>query len=496
MALGLCLVAALRVCIWSAAFPFFNNVDEQTHFDLVLKYSRGHVPRQLEPMSKETAHFVALYGSSEYTKSARDFPNGVFPPPRWRWTDAERADLLARMDAAPLPINPESSQAPLYYAAASLWMRLGRGLGMHGGFLLYWIRFLNIALFAALVWLGYVVARAVYPDVIFARLGVPLLLAVLPQDAFFSIQSDVLSPLCFGLAVWGLVRWFGPGVPRTRLGILIGLALAAVGLTKISNLPLLVVAVAALLIHAWRSARPGWFRAARPAVAGLALSAGLPLAGFVTWNINRFGDVTASAAKIRSLGWTRKPPAEWFHHPMFSPHGLWFFWSQLLARFWRGEFVWGSRPLASPVADAFYWISPLAFLAAAILGLARNSAPSGEGPSPATVRRQALRLSLACFLACVGYLAFLSILFDFGGCAYPSRAVPFFTSGRLMSGALIPFFLLYVEGLGRVTARLRLERFRWWILAGIALFVLGAQIAVDRVAFSSPYNLYHLLGAR
>ena len=43
--LALCVVGAARVFLFSAAFPFFNNVDESPHFDLVHKYSRGHVPK-------------------------------------------------------------------------------------------------------------------------------------------------------------------------------------------------------------------------------------------------------------------------------------------------------------------------------------------------------------------------------------------------------------------------------------------------------------------
>jgi len=42
-----CAIAAVRVFTLSAAFPFFNNVDEQAHVDLVMKYARGHVPRDL-----------------------------------------------------------------------------------------------------------------------------------------------------------------------------------------------------------------------------------------------------------------------------------------------------------------------------------------------------------------------------------------------------------------------------------------------------------------
>ncbi len=42
----LCAIAALRVFTFCAAFPFFNNVDEQAHVDLVMKYARGDVPRE------------------------------------------------------------------------------------------------------------------------------------------------------------------------------------------------------------------------------------------------------------------------------------------------------------------------------------------------------------------------------------------------------------------------------------------------------------------
>ena len=45
----LCLLAAVHVFIFSAAFPFFNIVDEQVHFDLAVRYSQGNLPRSLTP---------------------------------------------------------------------------------------------------------------------------------------------------------------------------------------------------------------------------------------------------------------------------------------------------------------------------------------------------------------------------------------------------------------------------------------------------------------
>ena len=58
--------AAVHVFIFSAAFPFFNNVDEQIHFDLAVKYSQGHVPRALERVSAEATPYVVIYGTREF----------------------------------------------------------------------------------------------------------------------------------------------------------------------------------------------------------------------------------------------------------------------------------------------------------------------------------------------------------------------------------------------------------------------------------------------
>jgi hypothetical protein len=47
----LCAMAAARVFLFSAAFPFFNNVDERRHSDLVMKYASGHLHRGEELIS-------------------------------------------------------------------------------------------------------------------------------------------------------------------------------------------------------------------------------------------------------------------------------------------------------------------------------------------------------------------------------------------------------------------------------------------------------------
>jgi len=480
----LCLFAAIHVFIYSAAFPFFNDVDEEAHFDLVVKYSHGHLPRALEPLSNETMDYYVLYLSQEYLWPAP--PGRPFPPPMWAWPADKAAPVLAARRALWKDPNHEASQPPLYYALAGLWWDMGKLCGFHGGFLLYWLRFLNLIFVAALVWLGYVATRLVFPKERFFRVGVPAMLAFLPQTAFYSIQNDVLSPVCFGAAFILLARLNRVELPGVRLGIGTGLALAATFLTKISNLPLLIVAAVFVLIKIQRLARAGNLRAAFPALLALAACAALPMAGWLAWCKYNFGDFTGTAAKIQYLGWTYKPFAEWREHPVFTPHGFWTFISTLMATFWQGEFLWHRQPLMLPVVSAFYAVSSAVFLVLAVAGL-RPQAGMMAGS-----QRGALWLGFGSFIAAIAFLGFLSIIYDFHNCFYPSREHPYFTSGRLMLGALIPFVMLYVYGLNRALVRVKNNRVRLLALAGVILFMLISEIATDWPVFFSEYNWFHM----
>ncbi|MFZ0827224.1 MAG: DUF2142 domain-containing protein [Verrucomicrobiia bacterium] len=480
----LCLLAAVHVFVFSAAFPFFNNVDEQIHFDLAVKYSQGHLPRSLEPVSAEAVPYAVLYGSPEFVGIPANFADGRFPPPPWRQpVDGVRRTLAARTQAWDKVLNYEASQPPLYYSLAGAWWRMGKMLGFHDGPLLYWLRFLDIFLVGALVWLGYTAAQLIFPERQFLRLGVPALLAFMPQTAFYSIQNDLLSPLCFGSAFICLVKWLRTEVPDVRLGIATGLALAATFLTKISNLPLLAVSGVVLLLKIRNLAEAGKWRASSPALTALALCAGLPMMAWLAWCKHAFGDFSGTAAKIQFLGWTQKPFGEWWHHPIFTPHGLWTFLSELLASFWQGEFLWHRQPLASPVVDLIYAILSIGLVGAAVIALV--------GRSGTAAQRQALWFGLGCFLAAVVFLGFLSILYDFHDCFYPSTAHPYFKSGRLMLGALIPFLLLLVFGLDRALGR-RGKPAKFLALAGMILFMLVSEIAIDWAIFPDAYNWFHL----
>src|SRR4029077_2616896 len=158
----LCLVAAVRVFVYSAAFPFFSNIDEDLHFDLITQYSDGRLPRAFEPLKEESLSWIVPYASPEFLFTPDQFPEGKFPAPLWRQSGSNVEPELAATKAAwSNEINFESSQPPLYYIVASFWWWIGKHIGLVGIRALYWIRLLNVLLVAIVVWLGYLIARTI-----------------------------------------------------------------------------------------------------------------------------------------------------------------------------------------------------------------------------------------------------------------------------------------------------------------------------------------------
>jgi hypothetical protein len=335
---------------------------------------------------------------------------------------------------------------------------------------------------AIVVWLGYVAARVIAPERLELRVGVPLLLAFIPESVFYAMNNDVLSPLCFGVLFLCVLQWLRTNAPSFSLGALSGLAVAATCLTKLSNLPLVAVALAVIVARsiAIVSRTP---RAGLMALATLISCAAIPVGTWMLWTKFHFGDLTGSTAKISLLGWTRKSFRDWWEHPIFTPRGFWIFWSDLIANFWHGEVSWHGQPLHWRGVDGFYATSSLLLFAAAIVGLRKQAGLSA-------FQRQAIGSAILIFLAGVLFLALLSVQFDFGSCINPSREHPYFTSGRLLSGALIPFAVVYVYGVSWVCRRIN---------TGLPLIVLGlavvfmttSEILADRIVFLSEHNWFH-----
>jgi Predicted membrane protein (DUF2142) len=480
----LCFVAAVRVFIFAAAFPFFSNVDEYLHFDLVTQYSHAHLPHSFDRLTEETLGWIVLYASPEFLSAPDQFPQGKFPTPLWKQTGLDRdAEIAATKAAWSNEINFESSQPPLYYVVASVWWWIGKSIGVAGIQSLYWIRFLNVPLIAIVVWMGYLTARMIAPECPEFRIGVPLLLAFIPENVFYAMNNDVLSPPCFGALFLCLLRWLRAEAATIGLGAVTGLAAAATYFTKLSNLPLILVALLAvmakLLLIIRRTPRTGL-----AALAALVACAAIPIGSWMVWSQHQFGDPSGSTEKIMLLGWTRKPFPEWWQHPIFTPRGVWTFWSSLLASFWRGELSWHGRLLSWGPVDGFFALSSLILLGCAIVGLSRWAGLSA-------FQRQAIAIAILIFVGGIIFLALLSIPFDFGASRGPSRTHPYFTAGRLLSGALIPFAVAYVYGVVFLLRKMHRTVLRLAILAGLATFLATSEIIVNHVTFGSGHNWFH-----
>lgn len=493
LVLLLCAIAALRVFIFSAAFPFFSNIDEDLHFDLITQYSHGHIPHTFDRLKEETLNWIVPYASPEFLVPPEQFPDQKFPMPLWKqsWSQVEPVIATTRAEWSS-EINFESSQPPVYYAVAGLWWWIGKHVGLSGIESLYWIRFLNVALMAIVVWLAYVTARTLAPDRFDLQIGVPLLIAFIPQNVFYALNNDVLSPLCFGVLFLCVLRWLRADAPALFLAAVTGVAVACAYLTKLSNLPLIVIAVGIVLVRlvgiSRRTPREGII-----ALAAFILCAAVPIVGWMIWLKLEFGDFTGSAAKIAFLDWTRKPFVDWWQHPIFKPAGLWAFWSDLIARFWRGEVEWHGQKFNWQIADPLFAISSLVFFAAAVFGLRKRTGLSA-------LQRQGFAIAILTVVAGIVFLGLLSIQFDFGSCVNPSRSHPYFTSGRLLSGALIPFALSYVYGISCL-CRFGTSKFRQpqWIDTVLVFAVLGvivvfsqvSEILITRPVFASQHNWFH-----
>jgi hypothetical protein len=480
----LCFAAAVRVLLFSAASPFFSNVDEYLHFDLITQYSHGHIPRTFNRLTEEALDWIVPYASPEFLSAPNEFQNGKFPKPLWKQSGPEvEPEMAATRAAWSDQVNFEASQPPLYYALASAWWEIGKHIGFAGLQSLYWIRFLNALLLAIVVWMGYLTARTIAPEHLELRLGVPLLLAFIPQNVFYTINNDVLSPVCFGALFLLVLQWLRAEMHSVWLGVATGLAIAATYLTKLSNLPFIGVALLIVTVQLrripWRTSASGL-----ATLAALLVCATIPIGSWMVWNKVHFGDLTGSTAKISLLGWSQKPFAAWWQHPIFTPGGLWVFWSSLIASFWRGELIWHGRFLNWGFVDWFFVISSLVFLFSAMTAVASRSAFS-------TFQRQAIASAILVWLAGIFFLALLSIQFDFGESTGPTRVHPYFTAGRLLSGALIPFAVIYVSGISFLLRRAKVAVLPLLIIVAIVAVTAVSEIAVNHDMLASEHNWFH-----
>src|SRR5207244_6376198 len=91
LVLFFCLAAAFRVFIFSAGFPFFSNIDEDLHFDLITQYSHARLPRTFDLLKEESLTWIVPYASPEFLQTPDQFLDAKFMQTLWKLSGAEVA---------------------------------------------------------------------------------------------------------------------------------------------------------------------------------------------------------------------------------------------------------------------------------------------------------------------------------------------------------------------------------------------------------------------
>jgi len=482
----LCIYAGLRILLFATVFPIFNLLDEQAHFLSVRMYARGQWPgKELPSLDQESAALFSVFATGEYVASNETLKRLYPAEPLYRLSAQEMYPYVApRFNRWMNTRNLEGQSAPFYYVLAAGWYRIGEAFGMPSWELVYWVRFLNPIAYVLLLWVSYRLVRKVYPARIFLWLGVPALLAVFPQDVYFGLNREVLSAPMTAISLLLMLKVMDD---KQSQGGLLMIASVMVGLTFLVDFSNCVL-YGAFAVMLWFWARQSSTKAMRKSwmvIVAVLISLLLPGAWMLR-NYRVMGDLTASRAKIEILGWTMKSRGELFNHPLFSVQGSGYFLSTLVRSFWRGEYLWHGHPMSWPPADWFYLLSSLLMMVAFAVQL------FGHWNNKSLMQRLAESQALLLVVASVLFMAAMSLPFDFQKCVNPSREHPFFVSGRIVSGALLPFVLMYVVGMESL-----LRPIRKWIppaavLACLLLFVTITEFQVRWVAASSAYNFFAL----
>jgi hypothetical protein len=466
LVIGLMLLAAARVAIYAALLPALTRPDELQHYDRVLSVAKGETWEGVKPLHPDAigAFFWALREQAPAEKRQAP-PSAPTTPSNTKTTPSNTKES----EQSEPELNHEFCEPPLYYVIAGRWHALGEALVWRPSLMPYWDRFLNIPLVAGLVGLGYLVGRRIFTGD--GRLIVPIWLALLPQSDQYGINNDVLMPIAFGLFV--LIYALLCANPQSAvLSFLCGLTLAGCAWTKTTSVPLLVVGVLAFAQTLMTGRSLG--RKLVGFASGLLLT--VPL---YVWNLHIFGHLSGAWTKMQMQGYSIRPFAQWFRHPIFTPGGLIAFWTELTNAYWLGEMPlnhWqGQVLLHAPYV--LVWLCPLLTLIILAAVWRRNAGNE----------RRVLVLCWTCFVASAGFLAVSSAPMNFGIRPTPTAwwSFPGFVGGRLMIGTLLPFAVLTASACERF--RSRAMRLAILLSVLITLNAVSAWLLAD--AFSGRYSV-------
>ena len=328
---------------------------------------------------------------------------------------------------ADFPYNAEVIQPPLYHLLMAPLFKAVPGGDVLAR--LYTLRAIAVLMGTVTLWLVYLIARLVFHDVPFLRIGMPLFVALQPQFSFEAaiVNHDILVILLYTLTGYllqlGLQRSFS-----WRLSLLIGLVVGAGLWTKVSFglvLPMVGVGILFAAVDDWRGGRE-WFKTL---LWRGALTIALPFILILPWFVRSYdlyGDPTG-AQRLREIP-EYGDQAQGYGEMLGSAA----FWQGRLEDFW-GNFGWRQIPF-DPALYQLIWITwavaALGLLALLVRALARPY----TGAAPCMTPYQARSLTL-------WVVAVISVVF---GVLYVGTIQ--FTQSRFAFPAMTGFAMLTLLG--------------------------------------------------
>lgn len=481
----MCFAIALVNCaIWTAVVPPFQVPDEISHFAYAQYLAETGKPPPQRPNTLQYSpqEYTALDGLYFFDTIGRPQMRGIF-------TGAEDRALRTALAQHPSPLGPGggtsiTNQPPLYYALEAIPYLLSPSSDIL--WRLELMRLLSALMAACTVLLVFLFLRELLPRAPWAWSVGALVLAFQPTFCFIAagVQGDNLLFLAATATFLGLLRAWRHGLTLRR-GAIIGVAVMAGVLGKLTFIALLPGVALALLLLGMREVRTrrrpadGTGAAAggapRPpslarALAPLALAAAIvviPVGAYALLNVHAWhrGGLTAGGLAVASVNsapsgqgitlhdtldytWEDFLPRLWFmHHNYFPNYPLWNTWLDGSI----GHFGWLDYTFPAWVyewAKYIFW----ALGALALVGAVRL--------------RRALR-PCAPLLACFAVMA-LGLLGAIGYAGIRYR----FANGEIFEQARYLFPLVAFYGLFVVLAANAPPR-RWAPLLGALLVVLA-----------------------
>jgi hypothetical protein len=482
----MCFAIALVNCaIWTAVVPPFQVPDEISHFAYAqyLAETGKLPPQRLNTVQYSPQEYTALDGLHFFDTIGRVQMRGIL-------SSAEDRALRAALAQHPSPVGPGgatsiTNQPPLYYALEAVPYLLSPSSDIL--WRLELMRLLSALMAACTVLLVFLSLRELLPRTPWAWTVGALVVAFQPTFCFIAagVQGDNLLFLACSATFLGLLRAWRHGLTMRR-GAVIGVAVAAGVLGKLTFIAVLPGVALALLLLGLREARArrrpaegtgagGGARAPQPpsparALAALAVTVAIvvvPVGAYALLNVHLWhrGGLTAGGLAVTSVNtapsgqritlhdtldytWELYMPRLWFmHHNYFSNYPLWNTWLDGSI----GHFGWLDYTFPAWVyewAKYIFW----ALGALAVVGLVRL--------------RRALR-PCAPLLACFAVMA-LGLLgaIGYAGIRY------LFVNGTPFEQARYLFPLVAFYGLFAVLAASAPPR-RWAPLLGALLVVLA-----------------------